>query len=135
MKKTQRAIFNLNENTKTLSKGSEYPLSKELKPRKYLLQMEYQSALILFSIRLKTFDIKVWRKFKYSDTECRLCNTAEETYKHVWVCPALGPPHSKMMDPYSEEEEVMNLVVKRFMFFKQQCDEKEDEVETNDAEQ
>ena len=37
----------------------------------------------------------------------------------------LGPPHV-FMDPYSEEEDIMNAVVKRFTLFKERCDEKEE---------
>jgi hypothetical protein len=121
----QRAMINLNKDVKTLSKGSEYPATTELEPKKYLLQMEYKSAITLFTIRVKTFNIKVWRKFKYSDTLCRLCNHHEETYEHVWACPALGPPH-EVMDPYSEENVTMNTVIQRFMLFKERCDEKDE---------
>ena len=125
---TQRAMTNLNDNVQTLSKGSEYPATTDLRPKKYLLQMEYKSAITLFTIRVKTFDIKVWRKFKYSDTLCRLCEEHEETYEHVWTCPALGPP-LEVMDPYSEENVTMKTIIQRFMLFKERCNEKDEKAD------
>ena len=43
---------------------------------------------IIFSIRSKTFDIKVWQEWKYNDNACVACYVHEENMEHFLLCQA-----------------------------------------------
>ena len=49
----------------------------------YFSNLSPQKARIVFKIRAGVLDIKAFRRYKYSDTICRLCGDGEEDIDHI----------------------------------------------------
>ena len=89
----------------------------ELKLRNYLDDNRNHSlSKIIFSVRSRTMDIKLWQPWKYFDNLCVLCETKSETMDHFMGCKAyenVAPIHHwrKMFenDPDDQFEIAVNI--------------------------
>ena len=76
----------LENSTKEKTKDIKF---SEMKMGQYLKKnRNSQITKIIFSIRSKTLDIKVWNEWKYEDNVCVACNLHEETIEHFLCCRA-----------------------------------------------
>ena len=76
----------LENSTKEKTKDIKF---SEMKMGEYLKKnRNSQITKIIFSIRSKTLDIKVWNEWKYEDNVCVACNLHEETIEHFLYCRA-----------------------------------------------
>ena len=76
----------LENSTKEKTKDIKF---SEMKMGEYLKKnRNSQITKIIFSIRSKTLDIKVWNEWKYEDNVCVACNLHEETIEHFLCCRA-----------------------------------------------
>ncbi len=116
----EKALSDLIKKKETLSKGNSYPVPTDLKTQKYFFELDSSSARILFQVRCKVLDVKVWKRYKYKDVMCRLCESEEESIEHIlWGChrmPVCSEYHSEM-DLYSTDMEVMKAIVRRVKDF------------------
>jgi hypothetical protein len=82
------ALRNLVEENSTKEKTKHIEF-KELKMSEYLRKnTNSQISKIIFSIRSKTFDIKVWQEWKYNDNACVACGVNAEDMDHFLKCQA-----------------------------------------------
>ena len=74
---------------------------------------------IIFSVRSRTLDIKLWQPWKYFDNLCVLCETKSETMDHFMCCKAyenVAPIHHwrKMFDNDPDDQfEIAENIKKR----------------------
>ena len=52
---------------------------------------------VIFSVRSKTFDIKVWQQWKYEDNLCILCQVKEENMDHFVICSSYSNQSSNIV--------------------------------------
>ena len=52
---------------------------------------------VIFSVRSRRFDIKVWQKWKYEDKWCILCHVKEENTDHFIICSAYSNQSSNIV--------------------------------------
>jgi len=75
----------LKQECKLQSKTKELTYN-EFKTQNYLSSMKPKMAKFISQARSQTIDIKTHSKFKYSDTDCRLCGIDEESLEHIVKC-------------------------------------------------
>ena len=121
---TEKASRALTEKLKTFSKGKDFSSVKEITTQKYFFKLDAESARTMFKLRSRTFDIKAWRKFKYPDLRCRLCNTEEETFEHVvHGCKMMEDfGYRQPVNVYEDNMEMMKAVIERVGQFKSQVE-------------
>ena len=68
---------------KNMSKGNTRYVHIYLK-----IEEKNKSAKSIFSVRSKTFNIKVWQQWKYEDNLCILWHVKEENIDHFVICSA-----------------------------------------------
>ena len=80
------ALTELNKQRAMLKKGvqSNY---ESLQAQMYFEHLGIWDARTMFKIRSETLDVKAFKKFKYEDTICRLCESeVEDTHHIVNIC-------------------------------------------------
>ena len=60
---TRKALNDLCEERKTLSRATDYPEETDLAEKSYFSNLDSTHARILFRIRCKNWDIKAWRQY------------------------------------------------------------------------
>ena len=78
-------MFLVNENSSR--KKTKDIIFSELKMSDYLFQNRNKKlSEIIFSVRAKTFDIKIWQPWRYQDDLCVKCQLEEENMDHFINC-------------------------------------------------
>ena len=77
------ALKELNEEKEKQSKSKSLPSYQSLKRQDYFNTLSTEHARILFKVRCKILDIKVFNAWKYSDCVCRRCNDGIEDVNHI----------------------------------------------------
>ena len=126
---TKKALKDLCEERRNLSRATEYPEETELAPKMYFSNLNSTHARILFRIRCKNWDIKAWRQYMYHDMNCRLCGLGDETITHVLkVCREVkSEPLSGNIDVYTENTEMQKAITQRARSFADRVKEVEEE--------
>lgn len=80
---TETALFSLNEECASQKKASNLGIYSKVQLQEYFSFLSPDEARLIFQIRTQIFDIKTWRKYKYSDEQCRLCGMDIEYINHI----------------------------------------------------
>ncbi len=130
----EKAVSDLTKKMESLSKANGYPIPTDLRIQQYFLELDSTCARLLFQVRCKVLDIRVWKKFRNNDLTCRLCENNEETIEHVlWGC-CMVPGQYEPMDVYSGDVEVVKVIVQRIKDFQHRLQVKRStDEENNDA--
>ena len=126
---TRKALKDLCEERKTLSRATDYPEETNLAEKSYFSNLDSTHARILFRIRCKNWDIKAWRQYMYTDTVCRLCQMGEETIEHVLkhCSKVVSEPLTGDLDIYTEDLGKQKRISQRARLFAEQVKEVEEE--------
>ena len=84
---------------------------------------------MLFRVRSRIIDVKDLHRYKYGkDTLCRCCGVQDETLNHVLMeCSNLDSEPCSENDEFSDELEVLKIVVHRVEEFVTKIDIEEDD--------
>ena len=114
--KTDTAAFNflLKDNeSKDRTKDIKF---YELRMSEYIFENKNTKiSQVIFSIRSKTFDIKVWRPWKYSNDLCVKCEKYQETMEHFVTCVEYGKEIEIGWKDILEEDTEKQIAIAQFI--------------------
>ena len=126
------ATKKLNREMGELKHGSKISPYVDLKVQEYLESLQPQRARKLFHVHVRTgiLDLRAIRKYRYTDSECRLCEEGEEDVDHV-VNKCSKVPRSRLINNMLTNDIVeMEQIAERCITFATKLKE----LESNDAE-
>ena len=120
---TSICLAKLNSQKEKLSKGSRIPTYTSLKQRRYFHLLQPQDSRTLFQIRTEVYDIKSFRKYKFGDDKCRLCENGVESMDHITnECVEVRRRNFKRVDNVGEDHNDLQEIISRIRCFESQLE-------------
>ena len=121
----QHALEDLNAELSKLKHASQITTYNTMKPQQYFEILKPHHSRKLFHVRAGIVDIKSVRKYKYSDTLCRLCGDPDENIEHVLNDCNMIPRVFRIDNVFTCDREEMAAIAERFALFATKVNELE----------
>ena len=121
----QHALEDLNAELSKLKHASQITTYNTMKPQQYFEILKPHHSRKLFHVRAGIVDIKSVRKYKYSDTLCRLCGDPDENIEHVLNHCNMIPRVFRIDNVFTCDREEMAAIAERFALFATKVNELE----------